>query len=394
MINPDQINTRRNEYLNRAGIDQQVKRNQDGLLTNQFAKDTADITGGSREVKKEEVAQTLAGAKTVAASVLAPTPEATPAGKELPVLFAGIPSDVYAMYDPKEAQVTPFTVSDNLSSKEQLAVARNWSRENGAAGGVSVNTTLPQDLATHAFWNKLTERADAELLQTLMSRPDEKAAHIAIFKEVDARVESARAAGQEVSESQIQQWRAEALLKGARSGSISREVALPALNVLKAYKQGNRAEAMTYLKGGNQPPAQLQQFIPGLPVRVAAADPATLQAMAAAKGQPTPGLAQADSRQPLTGDAFSAAQAGGLPAAGGPDQATKMQMEAMRQSDYNAAMTTATQIMADAQKAEAQRRQLIYQTNQDIWNILMGITANKAKSILAMNQVWDKYIQS
>jgi hypothetical protein len=96
----------------------------------------------------------------------------------------------------------------------------------------------------------------------------------------------------------------------------------------------------------------------------------------------------------LPTEAFQAGGAGqGLTEKGGMT-AEQMQMLQMKESDANQARTIYMQMIADRQKSEAQSRALLVQTQQDIFNILVGITTNKAKAALASNQAWDKYIQS
>lgn len=96
----------------------------------------------------------------------------------------------------------------------------------------------------------------------------------------------------------------------------------------------------------------------------------------------------------LPTEAFQAGGAGSALVGKKGMTAEEAQLLQIRESDANQARSIYTQMMVDRQKADAQARALMIQTQQDIFNILVGITTNKAKSVLATNQAWDKYIQS
>ena len=69
-------------------------------------------------------------------------------------------------------------------------------------------------------------------------------------------------------------------------------------------------------------------------------------------------------------------------------------MTQMIQSDYQQAQTIGTQMMADSQKNQMRRWQIMQDTQTKIFEIQQDVTVNKAKTQDKMFNKWDEYIKS
>ena len=69
-------------------------------------------------------------------------------------------------------------------------------------------------------------------------------------------------------------------------------------------------------------------------------------------------------------------------------------MAQMINSDYQQAMTIASQMMADNQKQQMERWKIMMDTQTKIFEIQQDVTVNKAKTQDKMFGKWDEYIRS
>ncbi|MCD4782315.1 MAG: hypothetical protein K8T10_00650 [Candidatus Eremiobacteraeota bacterium] len=69
-------------------------------------------------------------------------------------------------------------------------------------------------------------------------------------------------------------------------------------------------------------------------------------------------------------------------------------MTQMVNSDYQQAQTVGTQMMADNQKQQMRRWQIMQDTQTKIFEIQQDVTVNKAKTQDKMFNKWDQYIRS
>jgi hypothetical protein len=373
MNNIDRLASRQAEYTNRANIDAQQKKAATDQLTTTFAKDSADLSGANKgEIKRTSTDARDAIGKTTGTATAA-QPEApqtvvvsdnmAAAAQDVGLSEAYVKSAYDGPSDP------PFQFNAAGSPAEQLEQISNWSRDNSGEFGITAKTTLPQDFATNQLFNQMQEASLGLLLDGCKSKPAEKAVHKEIWTAVNAKGEAAKAAGQPVDEAQLLIWNAEELQKAAQAGRVSPETGQLAGQYLNVANAGLGAQAAMARKAG---PANLTQGLVSPQVNPNALPDGSI----------------------LPTEAFQAGGAGSNLIGKKGMTAEEAQLLQMRESDANQARTIYMQMLADRQKAEAQSRALMIQTQQDIFNILVGITTNKAKSVLATNQAWDKYIQS
>jgi len=69
-------------------------------------------------------------------------------------------------------------------------------------------------------------------------------------------------------------------------------------------------------------------------------------------------------------------------------------MTQMINSDFQQAQTVGTQMMADNQKQQMRRWQIMQDTQTKIFEIQQDVTVNKAKTQDKMFNKWDQYIRS
>jgi len=69
-------------------------------------------------------------------------------------------------------------------------------------------------------------------------------------------------------------------------------------------------------------------------------------------------------------------------------------MTQMINSDFQQAQTVGTQMMADGQKQQMRRWQIMQDTQTKIFEIQQDVTVNKAKTQDKMFNKWDQYIRS
>ena len=69
-------------------------------------------------------------------------------------------------------------------------------------------------------------------------------------------------------------------------------------------------------------------------------------------------------------------------------------MTQMVQSDYQQAQTIGTEMMADNQKQQMRRWQIMQDTQTKIFEIQQDVTVNKAKTQDKMFNKWNDYIKS
>lgn len=69
-------------------------------------------------------------------------------------------------------------------------------------------------------------------------------------------------------------------------------------------------------------------------------------------------------------------------------------MTQMQNSDRNQAETIGTEMMADNQKQQARRWQIMQETQNKIFEIQQEVTVNKAKTGDKAFQKWNEYIRS
>ena len=74
--------------------------------------------------------------------------------------------------------------------------------------------------------------------------------------------------------------------------------------------------------------------------------------------------------------------------------ANAMAMAQLVNSDVQQAQTIATQMMADNQKQQMRRWQIMQDTQTKIFEIQQDVTVNKAKTQDKMFNKWDQYIRS
>ncbi len=74
--------------------------------------------------------------------------------------------------------------------------------------------------------------------------------------------------------------------------------------------------------------------------------------------------------------------------------ANAMSMAQLINSDRQQAQTIATQMMADNQKQQMRRWQIMQDTQTKIFEIQQDVTVNKAKTQDKMFNKWDQYIRS
>ncbi len=74
--------------------------------------------------------------------------------------------------------------------------------------------------------------------------------------------------------------------------------------------------------------------------------------------------------------------------------ANAMAMAQLINSDRQQAQTIATQMMADNQKQQMRRWQIMQDTQTKIFEIQQDVTVNKAKTQDRMFNKWDQYIRS
>jgi hypothetical protein len=69
-------------------------------------------------------------------------------------------------------------------------------------------------------------------------------------------------------------------------------------------------------------------------------------------------------------------------------------MTQLVQSDYQQAQTIGTQMMADNQKQEMRRWQILQDTQTKVFETQQDVNVNKAKAADKMFGKWDEYIRS
>lgn len=74
--------------------------------------------------------------------------------------------------------------------------------------------------------------------------------------------------------------------------------------------------------------------------------------------------------------------------------ANAMAMAQLVNSDRQQAQTIATQMMADNQKQQMRRWQIMQDTQTKIFEIQQDVTVNKAKTQDKMFNKWDQYIRA
>ncbi|MFP4496709.1 MAG: hypothetical protein ACLFQV_00755 [Vulcanimicrobiota bacterium] len=69
-------------------------------------------------------------------------------------------------------------------------------------------------------------------------------------------------------------------------------------------------------------------------------------------------------------------------------------MTQMANSDFNQAQTVQTQMMADNQKQQMRRWQIMQDTQTKIFEIQQDVTVHKAKTQDKMFNKWNEYVKS